>query len=461
MKEGRAYEKEGYRYSFDMLGEAAYTAHDAKRYAQSYRDALTAIAAAHPKDGRSIFERPSISVKLSALHPRYEWIKHERVMTELLPLVVALGEQAKANDLALTIDAEESDRHDLMLDFFEAVGEAGALKGWNGLGLAVQAYQKRALPTLTWLTDLARRQQRRIPVRLVKGAYWDTEIKRGQEQGLIDYPVFTRKAATDTSYIACARIMLAAQDAIYPQFATHNAHTVAAIDTLAGNRTDFEYQRLHGMGEALHDLYRDIRKGVGTRIYAPVGSHEDLLAYLVRRLLENGANTSFVNRLADDEAPVDDIIADPVTSLSKEAPLRNPRIPLPADLLPGRKNSAGFVWADPAKSEPMIAAMKTSLETLPTAGPIVSGKETGKNLHDVFDPSDRSRLIGKVAEVTEADVSNALDAACRAQDDWDALKGNARRRYTGTRRQSFRGQQRASYGAGRARGRKDPAKRAR
>src|ERR1700744_195125 len=326
-----------------MLGEAAYTAHDAKRYAQSYRDALTAIAAAHPKDKRSIFERPSISVKLSALHPRYEWIKRERVMAELLPVVVSLCEQARDADLALTIDAEESERHDLMLDFFEALGETPSLKGWSGLGLAVQGYQKRALPTLNWLIDLARRQGRRIPVRLVKGAYWDTEIKRGQEQGLKDYPVFTRKLTTDTSYLACARVMLAASDAIYPQFATHNAHTVAAIDTLAGNRTDFEYQRLHGMGEALHDLYRDERKGVGTRIYAPVGSHEDLLAYLVRRLLENGANTSFLNRLADDEAPLDDIIADPIVQLSKDTPLRNPRIPLPADMLPGRKNSAGFV----------------------------------------------------------------------------------------------------------------------
>ena len=426
MKEARAQEKDGYRYSFDMLGEAAYTAHDAKRYAKSYRDALAAIAAAHPRDGKSIFERPSISVKLSALHPRYEWIKRERVMSELLPIVVALGEQARANDLALTIDAEESDRHDLMLDFFEAVGEAPSLKGWSGLGLAVQGYQKRALPTLAWLTDLARRQNRRIPVRLVKGAYWDTEIKLGQEQGLADYPVFTRKVATDTSYLACARAMLAANDAIYPQFATHNAHTVAAIDTLAGNRIDFEYQRLHGMGEALHEFYRDMRKGVGTRIYAPVGSHEDLLAYLVRRLLENGANTSFVNRLADDEAPLDDIIADPVTQLSKDVPLRNPRIPLPADLLPGRKNSAGFVWADPAKSEPMIAAMRKALEASQTAGPIVSGGEIKDASHPVFDPSDRTRAIGEVSEVTEADVGKALDAATRAQHDWDALGGNGR-----------------------------------
>ncbi|HEX4861404.1 MAG TPA: proline dehydrogenase family protein, partial [Rhizomicrobium sp.] len=280
-KEARKQEADGYRYSFDMLGEAAYTAHDAERYAKSYRDALAAIAAAHPKDSRAIFERPSISVKLSALHPRYEWVKRERVMSELLPVVMALCEQARDADLALTIDAEESDRHDLMLDFFEATGEK--LPGWNGLGLAVQGYQKRAMPTLAWLIDMARRQGRRIPVRLVKGAYWDTEIKHGQEQGLIDYPVFTRKMTTDTSYLACARAMLAAQDAIYPQFATHNAHTVAAIDTLATGK-EYEFQRLHGMGEALHEFYRDIRKGAATRIYAPVGSHEDLLAYLVRRL---------------------------------------------------------------------------------------------------------------------------------------------------------------------------------
>ncbi len=248
-----------------------------------------------------------------------------------------------------------------MLDFFEALGETSALKGWSGLGLAVQGYQKRAIPALAWLADLARRQGRRIPVRLVKGAYWDTEIKRGQELGLADYPVFTRKAATDTSYVACARAMLAAGDAIYPQFATHNAHTVAAIDVLAGGNRDFEYQRLHGMGEALHEIYREERPGAGTRIYAPVGSHEDLLAYLVRRLLENGANTSFVNRLADSDAPLDDIIADPVAQLSREMSLRNPRIALPADMLPGRKNSSGFVWADPAVSAPAIAAMEKAV----------------------------------------------------------------------------------------------------
>jgi RHH-type proline utilization regulon transcriptional repressor/proline dehydrogenase/delta 1-pyrroline-5-carboxylate dehydrogenase len=423
MKEARKQEADGYRYSFDMLGEAAYTAHDAARYAKSYRDALAAIAAAHPKDSRAIFERPSISVKLSALHPRYEWVKRERVMSELLPIVVSLCGLARDAGLALTIDAEEADRHDLMLDFFEAVGEK--LPGWNGLGLAVQGYQKRAIPTLAWLIDMARRQGRRIPVRLVKGAYWDTEIKRGQEQGLVDYPVFTRKMTTDTSYIACARAMLAAQDAIYPQFATHNAHTVAAIDTLATGK-EYEFQRLHGMGEALHEFYRDVRKGGATRIYAPVGSHEDLLAYLVRRLLENGANTSFVNRLADRDAPLDDIIADPVEQLSKEPSLRNPRIPLPADMLPGRRNSSGFVWADPAVSGPTIAAMHDALVKPQVAGPIVSGREITDNSHPVFDPSDRTRKIGDVAEVSEADVAKALDAASRVQYDWDAIGGDGR-----------------------------------
>ncbi|MBV9062037.1 MAG: proline dehydrogenase family protein, partial [Alphaproteobacteria bacterium] len=226
LKRAREHANEGYRFSFDMLGEAAYTKHDAARYYASYRDALAAIAHAFPDSGESVFERPSISVKLSALHPRYEWIKRERVMSELLPQLMALSAQARAANLALTIDAEEAERLDLMLDMFEAMGEAAELRGWSGLGLAVQAYQKRALPVIAWVADLAKREERRIPVRLVKGAYWDTEIKRAQELGLSDYPVFTRKAATDASYLAAARALFAAGKAIYPQFATHNAHTL-------------------------------------------------------------------------------------------------------------------------------------------------------------------------------------------------------------------------------------------
>ncbi len=430
LKKARDYEAEGYRFSFDMLGEAAYTAHDAARYAQSYRDALSAIAAGHPRDGRAIFERPSISVKLSALHPRYEWVKRDRVMTELMPVVVALAEQARTADLALTIDAEESERLDLMLDFFAALGETPSLKGWSGLGLAVQAYQKRALPVLAWLADLAKRQGRRIPVRLVKGAYWDTEIKRGQEQGLTDYPVFTRKPATDTSYLACARAMLAAGEAIYPQFATHNAHTVSAVEVLAGGRRDFEYQRLHGMGEALYELYHAVKKptasGAGTRIYAPVGSHEDLLAYLVRRLLENGANTSFVNRLADEEAPLEDIIADPVTQLARDVPLRNPRIALPADLLPGRRNSLGFVWSDPAISAPMLAAIEASLTPPQSAAPLIGGTARKGSEAAVRDPADLRRVVGTVIEASDGDAAEALGRAAAAQPDWDRAGAEAR-----------------------------------
>ncbi len=425
LKEARIFAEKGYRFSFDMLGEAAYTKADAARYAKAYGDALDVVAQHNPKDGRSVFERPSLSVKLSALHPRYEWINRARVFAELVPVVLALGAKARAADIALTIDAEEAERLDLMLDLFEAFGAAPELAGWNGLGLAVQAYQKRALPVLAWLTDLARRQDRRIPVRLVKGAYWDSEIKRAQELGLSDYPVFTRKAATDTSYLAGARAMFAAGEALYPQFATHNAHTLAAIDALSGGRRDFEYQRLHGMGEALHEIHRG-QGSVPTRIYAPVGSHEDLLAYLVRRLLENGANTSFVNRLADGEAPLDDIIADPVAQIAAARPHRNPRIALPRDILGDRKNSSGFLWSDPKIAEPMLRRMQDALALPFAAPPLVDGKTRAGERSDVRDPSDRRRVVGTVVEAGAEDARDALAGAHKAQPEWDALGGAAR-----------------------------------
>ena len=429
LKRAREYADEGYRFSFDMLGEAAYTRHDAARYYASYRNALDIIARAFPDRGESVFERPSISVKLSALHPRYEWIKRARIMAELLPRLVELGARAREANLALTIDAEEAERLDLMLDVYEAMSEAPDLRGWSGLGLVVQGYQKRALPVIAWVADLAKRQDRRIPVRLVKGAYWDTEIKRAQELGLSDYPVFTRKAATDTSYLAAARALLAAGEAIYPQFATHNAHTLSAVQVFAAGRSDFEYQRLHGMGEALHELYREVRgasASAGTRIYAPVGTHEDLLAYLVRRLLENGANTSFVNRLADEDAPIEDIIADPVERLIAKHPRRNPSIPKPVDLLPDRKNSSGFLWSNPAVTLSTLDAMRASLQRPQTAGPIISGKEPPHPKHLVFDPSDRTRKIGEVSDVTDDDVKTAMEAACRVQHEWDSLGGDVR-----------------------------------
>ena len=425
LKEARASVKEGYAYSFDMLGEAAYTKRDAERYADAYAHAIAALSATFPGNGR-IFDRPSISVKLSALHPRYEWLQRERVMRELLPVLAKLASRARAGNIGFTIDAEEADRLDLMLDVFETLGASAELEGWSGLGLAVQGYQKRALPVVEWLIALARLQRRRIPVRLVKGAYWDTEIKRGQESGLDDYPVFTRKPATDVSYLAVARTLLASRDAIYPQFATHNAHTIAAIDAIAAADADLEFQRLHGMGEDLHALYRAARPGrAGTRIYAPVGSHEDLLAYLVRRLLENGANTSFVNRLADEDSPIEDIIAEPVRQLGA-APYRNPHIPRPRELFPDRRNSSGFLWSDPAVTAPMLAEMKAASRSAQAAAPIVSGKERTGTAHDVLNPADRTQAVGAVVEASAADAREALAVTHGAQPAWDDLGGSAR-----------------------------------
>jgi RHH-type proline utilization regulon transcriptional repressor/proline dehydrogenase/delta 1-pyrroline-5-carboxylate dehydrogenase len=411
-----------------MLGEAAYTRADAERYLNAYRDALNTVAGKAERHDATVFARPSISVKLSALHPRYEYVKHERVMRELVPTLISLAAEAKTADLGFTIDAEEAERLDLMLDVFEALSAAPELQNWNGLGLAVQAYQKRALPVLMWLAELGRAHKRRIPVRLVKGAYWDTEIKRAQEAGVADYPVFTRKAGTDVSYIACARAMFAGGDAIYPQFATHNAHTLAVIETLAGSRTDFEFQRLHGMGEALYDVFHEFKtpaaRGIGTRVYAPVGSHEDLLAYLVRRLLENGANTSFVNRLADEEAPIDEIVADPATTLSALTPRRNPRIALPHDMLPDRKNSQGFFWSDMALAGPVLAEMKRSLAASQLA--IASGAGNARAARSVLDPSDRRHKVGEVVEATAEHAKAALESAHRAAQGWDRLGGDAR-----------------------------------
>ena len=424
--EARSKIAQGYRYSFDMLGEAALTRADASRYAGAYRQSIQVISRALRSDGLPIFERPSISVKLSALHARYEWAQHARVVRELVPVLKDLAVLAREGDVGLTIDAEEADRLDLMLDVFQALTGLTELKGWNGLGLAVQAYQKRALPVLAWLAALGRDSARRIPVRLVKGAYWDTEIKRGQEAGIADYPVFTRKPATDASYLACARVMLGAREAIFPQFATHNAHTLSAVDTLAGGSAEYEVQRLHGMGEDLHELYHELRDAkCGTRIYAPVGSHEDLLAYLVRRLLENGANTSFVNRLADEEAPIEEIIADPVTRL-ENGPLRNPKIPLPGDLFPGRKNSAGFLWSDAVVGEPILANMRESLRRSFLATPLIGGlASTGERL-EIRDPSRRDRVVGGVTETSGEDALKALGLAQRESVAWDGLGGEAR-----------------------------------
>jgi len=328
--------KKGYRFSFDMLGEAARTEDGAERYADRYAEAAGALARfAGPLQARSedeLHDRPGLSVKLSALHPRYQPSQEARLKVELVPRLLTLAHSMRDAWLPLTVDAEEADRLDLSLALMEPLFADPALSGWNGLGLAVQTYSKRALPLIDWLAAVAEATGRRIPVRLVKGAYWDSEIKWAQEAGLAGYPVFTRKVNTDVAYLAAARALLARPDCFYPQFATHNAHTIAALATLAGDRP-YEFQRLYGMGEALHrEVVRPEMLGKPCRIYAPVGGHRDLLAYLVRRLLENGANTSFVNRLADDAAPISAIVADPVEKAAALPEKSNPLIPLPPDL---------------------------------------------------------------------------------------------------------------------------------
>jgi RHH-type proline utilization regulon transcriptional repressor/proline dehydrogenase/delta 1-pyrroline-5-carboxylate dehydrogenase len=421
----RAAEKSGYRHSYDMLGEAARTAADARHYFDSYAHAIGRIGEA--VEGRAVTEAPSISVKLSALHPRYELAQHGRVWTELLPRVKALAVQAKQLAMGFTIDAEEADRLDLSLDLIEALSGDPDLAGWNGFGVAVQAYQIRAAPALAFLEDMARRHGRVLMIRLVKGAYWDSEVKRAQECGLDTYPVFTRKASTDVNYIACAKRLLAARDAVYPMFATHNALTLATIVELAGG--DFEFQRLHGMGEALYEQVVGADKlGRACRVYAPVGSHEDLLAYLVRRLLENGANSSFVNRLVDERAPIDEIVADPAAKLRRSAAKPHPRIPLPRDLWgPGRRNSRGRDLAD----IPTLIALKSALDQAEAppaeACPLIGGvaRRAGP-AEPVLDPSDRRRPVGTVVAAGPTDLDEAIGRAVRAQPAWDEAGGEAR-----------------------------------
>jgi RHH-type transcriptional regulator, proline utilization regulon repressor / proline dehydrogenase / delta 1-pyrroline-5-carboxylate dehydrogenase len=415
----RPAERQGYRHSFDMLGEAAHTAADAARYFAAYEHAVTAIGKA--AGGRLIEAAPGISVKLSALHPRYEMAQRDRVLAELTPRLLTLAGKAGKSGIGLTIDAEEADRLDLSLDLFERLALAPELAGWDGLGLAVQAYQKRALPLIDWLADLARRARRRLMVRLVKGAYWDSEIKKSQERGLDFYPVYTRKIATDVSYLAAARRLFAAGSAFYPQFATHNAQTVAAVLELAGDKSDWEFQRLHGMGEALYDeIVGAEHEGRPCRVYAPVGSHEELLAYLVRRLLENGANTSFVNRIVDDKAPIDEIIADPVPALARLPAKPHPRIPLPADVYgPERRNSRGIDLADPSALEALRHDLAAAMRQPWQAAPVVGGVEQPGTARPVLDPSNRRREIGIVVEATVDQVHRALNPATEAATAWD------------------------------------------
>jgi RHH-type proline utilization regulon transcriptional repressor/proline dehydrogenase/delta 1-pyrroline-5-carboxylate dehydrogenase len=360
------------RYSFDMLGEGARTAGDAERYFNSYARAIEAIGRA--ADDRPLPDRPGISVKLSALHPRFEAVSASRVMTELVPRLIDLARQAKAHDLNFTVDAEEADRLELSLDAIAAAFADASLARWDGFGLAIQAYQKRASGVIGYVDGLARSTNRRMMVRLVKGAYWDTEIKRAQERGLDDYPVFTRKAMTDLNYIACAQQLLGLRPRIFPQFATHNALTVATILELAEEKSGFEFQRLHGMGEALYAQLGDDRPDIACRTYAPVGSHRDLLAYLVRRLLENGANSSFVALAADEAVPVAALLRRPADAIGTAEKARHPNIRLPRDLFsPQRENSRGIEFGERSALSKLVSTI--AADTAP-AGPIVEATPT-------------------------------------------------------------------------------------
>jgi RHH-type transcriptional regulator, proline utilization regulon repressor / proline dehydrogenase / delta 1-pyrroline-5-carboxylate dehydrogenase len=417
-----AAEKRGYRYSFDMLGEAAMTAADARRYQHAYETAIRAIG--RGAKGRGVVDANGISVKLSALHPRYVWSQRDRVMSELLPRLKRLCVLAAEHDIGLNIDAEESDRLDLSLDLLEAVALDAAPAGWQGLGFVVQAYQKRAALVIDWLIDLARRSGRRIMVRLVKGAYWDAEIKRAQVDGMEGYPVYTRKVYTDVSYLACARKLMAASDVIYPQFATHNAQTLAAVMQLGGDAYkvgDYEFQCLHGMGEPLFDQIlgdRDLYRMV--RIYAPVGSHETLLAYLVRRLLENGANSSFVNRIVDARVPIDELIADPVVEAAALTGMAHPRIALPAELYGDeRRNSKGFDLASEVLRERISESLQASREVYFEACPMVAGNDLPDGVaQPVVNPADRSDRLGSVVEAGVAEVALAVGAAVAEAPVW-------------------------------------------
>ena len=440
----RAEEKDNraYRHSYDMLGEAALTQPDAERYHKAYKDAIAALGARGPFG--DVLDAPSISIKLSALHPRYEVAKRARVHAELTPKLLELARLARQNGIGLTVDAEEADRLELSLEVIAAVHADKSLDGWTGYGLAVQAYQRRAPFVIDWLAEQALKAGRRFCVRLVKGAYWDSEVKRAQEGGHPGYPVYTRKPNTDVSYLACARRLFDYGEAFYPAFATHNAHTIAAIHHMARGRP-FEFQRLHGMGT---DLYEEVigvqNMNVPCRVYAPVGSHEDLLPYLVRRLLENGANTSFVNRIVDESLPISDLVADPVEVVRAFPVKPHPRIPQPVALYesagngpnsapsqnsssPSRKNSMGVNFGNDNE----LRVMADAIAKVPAnwaATPLVPGAKSGEPLQDVTNPADRRAKIGTKQQADAATIERSLVNAAAAQPEWDRLPAASRAR---------------------------------
>lgn len=428
-----------FRYSFDMLGEGALTAADAARYLEAYRQAIHAIGKTGPF--RDVFAAPSISVKISALHPRYEHAKHARVMRELAPALLELSQLAKQYNIGLTIDAEETDRLEISLDLIFKVLADASLQGWEGFGIVVQAYQRRAPFVIDYIAAKARELGRRIPVRLVKGAYWDAEVKRAQVEGQPGYPLYTRKPNTDVSYQANARRLLKNIDVIYPMFATHNAQTIAAIHQMAktelgggarqGDGFRYEFQKLHGMGD---DLYAEVipqnRLDVPCRVYAPVGSHEDLLPYLVRRLLENGANSSFVNRITDESVNIDELVRDPVEVVAAFEQIPHPRIPLPVDLYRSqnqpRDNSMGINLANDEQLRALAAELNNAGSGSWEAAPLVPGYSASGAKIPVTNPADRREVVGHWLPADSAAVEKALENAIAAQPGWDATPVDSR-----------------------------------
>ncbi|MBZ0328959.1 bifunctional proline dehydrogenase/L-glutamate gamma-semialdehyde dehydrogenase PutA [Halomonas sp. ANAO-440] len=426
LKRSKPLFNKGYTYSYDMLGEAARTRADAKRYYADYARAIERVG----KTCQSLpagTPSPSVSIKLSALHPRYEFGRRDQVLVELVDTVRALAAMARERDVALTIDAEEVDRLEISLEVFRAIYESDTCKGWGHFGLVVQAYSKRALPVLHYLNRLAEGQGDEIPLRLVKGAYWDSEIKESQQLGVEGYPVFTRKASTDVAYLVCARFLLSNQTRgrIFPQFATHNAHTISTILELSNEAgRSFEFQRLHGMGEALYDAaLKRAPEGTYCRIYAPVGAHKDLLPYLVRRLLENGANSSFVHQLVDPKVPVESLCVHPVESLRQYASYANPRIPLPKDIFgEKRRNSKGVNLNVRSHYQPLMDAMAGFMDKTYEAVPLLAFEvpRDAANTQVVNSPYDRNRQVGSVQWTNKEQASRAVDAAWAAFPRWDA-----------------------------------------
>ena len=423
LKRARPLEARGFRYSYDMLGEAATTAKDAERYYRDYENAIHAIGKASAS--RGVYEGPGISIKLSALHPRYVRAQSKRVMEELYPRVRELALLARTYDIGLNIDAEEADRLELSLDLLENLSLDPALKGWNGLGFVVQAYGKRCPFVLDYIIDLARRSERRIMVRLVKGAYWDAEIKRAQLDGLPDFPVYTRKIHTDVAYVACARKLLAATDYIFPQFATHNAQTLATIHHLAGPDFQvgkYEFQCLHGMGEPLYDeVVGKQNLDRPCRIYAPVGTHETLLAYLVRRLLENGANSSFVNRISDPNVSVDELVADPVDVVEATTPVGLPHalISRPDDLYGSeRRNSSGIDLSNEAELNELAKNLIETTTRSWHAGPLLADGSTEGDTRPIRNPADHRDVVGQVTEIRVEDAPRIAKMAGEGAKSW-------------------------------------------